>query len=251
MKEKIIYSSIKSDSDLLAKNLYRKYKKENDKKKTGKYDSLLLKWTLQKFWRRVIEDNIPVFLEVWKKLNEQKHTRKNKFVYGDYDVGLWVEYPKDKNKKVIISTRYCSCADDNTYIFILEKTDYRTVFRTVTVWPRQINSKYKHCEKGDKFSKDIYKPSLNTYRKADFKFGYYDNRDKGHVFLYEKYHFEKVIMQLQEKDPDMVPIIFPETITGEDIGTIEVNQRYIEDSLWTLNIHLKELKAKVKDSKAK
>ena len=73
-------------------------------------------------------------------LHDRKYTKKNKFIYGDADVGVWVEYSKKNHRKVIVSTCYCTFADDNTHIYIRDKHDGLDILNkllVVTVWPRQ------------------------------------------------------------------------------------------------------------------
>lgn len=203
----------------LAKSLYKAYKFE-EKRGKGCGD-LLLEWVKEVYWGIIVKEHIPVFDEAWQLLHNRKHTKKNKFVYGDIDVGVWIEYPKNKNKKVIISTRYCSCADDNTHIFIYDKSSIPKEyfnwdkFRAATVWPRQINSKLG-IDWGDDRNIDL--PSLNTYRKRDFHYGYYDCRDKGHSFLYEA--------------------------INERVEKASWDEGRIERALWTLRGHLQALQEK-------
>ncbi len=204
-------------SKRIAEDLYHQYSiEEKSGEDCGK---LLLDWIKENFWGIIVSKHIPTFEKVWKILNERGHTEKNKFVYGDIDVGLWVEYPKDKNKKVIISTTYCSMADDNTHLFILDKLLPNWIrFRVATVWPRE-NNKGGYMTKDGWFywgdDRDVKTPSLNTYRKRDYKYGYYDCRDKGHCILYENH--------------------------GQDIGRVE-HAHYGEDeinhALWLLRSHL-------------
>lgn len=169
----------------LSEILYDAYK---DGDNTGVYNDYLIECIKEKFWGRVVKDHLPIFNKTWKILNEKKYTAKNPFVYGDDDVGVWIELTKSESKKVIASTCYCSCADDNTHIFILDDHSilnaHSIVFRVATVWPRQINKRDKHPWGDDR---DIKLPSLNTYRERDFRYGYYDCRDKGSCFLYEEF----------------------------------------------------------------
>ena len=173
----------------LAKQLYDANILEN--KRAEHCGDLLIKWVKECYWGLKVADHLPVFDKVWKILHERKHTKKNKFIYGDIDVGLWIEYPKAKHKRVIVSESYCTCAEDNTHIFI-EEHNYEKIplfekLRVVTVWPRQ-DSRGGYRTKdgwhhwGD--DRDIKIPSLNTYRERDFKFGYSEGRDKGHCILY-------------------------------------------------------------------
>lgn len=179
----------------LGRSLYRAYIQEE---KAGRNcGNLLLDWIKESFWGSLVKDHLPIFNELWELLNKKGHTRKNPFGYGDIDYDVWVEYPKDNNKQVIVSICYCACADDNTHIFIYDKelSDpkiYSTYdwskFRVATVWKRQkSNDRWPN----DEYDRNIDVPSLSTYRKRDFRYGYYDCRDKGHVLLYEA-HSERV-----------------------------------------------------------
>ena len=115
-------------------------------------------------------------------LYQKKHTKNNKFVYGDIDAGAWLEFPEMENRKIIVNTTYCSCADDNTHIFIRDKVFNMITFLVVTVWPRQKMSKSNTKWNDDR---DVDIPSLRTYQDRKFTYGYQDCRDKGHVFKYD------------------------------------------------------------------
>ncbi len=160
---------------------YKKYQKLKDKE----VGSLFIEWTKEVFYGKLIKDAIPVFDFVWEELKKRHHTsRKRSLIYGDIDVSTWVE--KTENKKILVYIRHCSMADDNTFIFIkedriIELPDFME-FRAVTVWPRQ--KKYRPSW-GEYLNKLIWVPSLNTYRKVGFNYGYEDGRDKGFVFKYK------------------------------------------------------------------
>lgn len=173
---------------LLSNGLYRAYKKEQ----ADDCQDLLLEWVGECFWGRIVQEHIPTFSSAWKLLAERGHTRSNKFVYGDIDVGLWYEKVKSDekrlgNRKVIVSERYCSMADDNIHIFVLddhpETLGYNfSEFKAVTVWHREKKS-ISGIDWGDDRNIDL--PSLTTYRKRDFDYGYNDARDKGHIFKFQ------------------------------------------------------------------
>jgi len=168
----------------LAKQLYKSYKREEkDGKECG---GLLIEWTKENLYGHMVEDAIPVFQELWQLLKEGKHNKKNTFDYGDCDVSTWFETTRtgrwSSYRKVIVTTRHCSCADDNTHIFILDEIGEDWIkFMSVTVWPRQKSN--RGYSFGD--DRDIKLPSLNTYRKKGFKYGYGDGRDEGHCFVYD------------------------------------------------------------------
>ncbi len=165
-----------------AKQLYKDY---NIEEKEGRdCGNLFLEWVSEHFWGMVVKEHIPIFHTNWEMLNSKGHTKNNKFVFGDIDEAVWIEKTKDKNKKVIVCERYCSMANNNIHIFIMEKPfDNWVTFRVATVWHREIKS-ISGIKWGD--DREIDKPSLNTYRKRDFHYGYYDCRDEGHCFKYEQ-----------------------------------------------------------------
>lgn len=151
-----------------------------------------MQYTLQRandlFWGKIVKNYVPIFKELHDKLVQGKHNKSNPLSHGDCDVSVWYETSKRTHRKVIVSTRHCSCADDNTHIFILDdlpvdKKDgyWFGELMCATVWPRQINRKgsYKY---GD--HRDIEKPSINTYRQRDFEYGYKDGRDNNYCFKY-------------------------------------------------------------------
>ena len=153
----------------------------------------MIEWIKDKFWGRIIIDHVPILHQIWDILNEKGHIgEKNAYVYGDIDVGVWIEKVNNPDdKKVIASTRYCACADDNTHLYIMNNYQYFEDcpmlfhFLCRTVWPREKRTRYgkEYSRWGD--DRDIDIPSINTYRKRNFKFSYSDCRDKGHVFTLE------------------------------------------------------------------
>ncbi len=193
----------KNKCDEIADFLYCEYIAEE--KRGGRNSegcgNLMLEWIKKRFWGLLVKDHIPIFNQTWDLLNEKGHVgEKNRYVYGDIDVGLWIEKVEDPtNKKVIASTRYCSMADDNTHLYImsgLKDSQFPFLFSFLcrTVWPRQ-NKKggYRVIKSKEHptgwFSwgddRDIKIPSIHTYRERDFDFSYRDCRDKGHVFTFK------------------------------------------------------------------
>lgn len=171
----------------LSNNLYRAYKKEQP----HDCQDLLLEWVGDCFWGKIVQEHIPIFHKTWDCLVEKGHTKSNKFIYGDVDVGVWFENVKDKekheNRKVIVSERYCSTADDNIHIFVLDDLSLTlgynfSEFKAVTVWPREKKS-ISGIDWGDDRNIDL--PSLATYRKRNFNYGYNDARDRGHIFKWQ------------------------------------------------------------------
>lgn len=202
----------------ISNSLYRAYKKEQP----SDCQDLLLEWVGECFWGRIVKEHIPIFKKTWKLLVEKGHSKNNKFIHGDVDVGLWYEKlgGKDnyKSRKVIVSERYCSMADDNIHIFVLD--EYPTMpsflkFKAVTVWPREKKSTLGHTWGDDR---DIDVPSLNTYRKRDFDYGYNDCRDKGHVFK-----FEAINNQVERSSWSSLKIPSALQTLRWDLGALESN----------------------------
>ena len=161
-------------------------------------DRLLTEWTSQKMWGMIVMDFIPKLKEVWQYLHDNKYTKNNTLGYGDADGAIWVEYPKqleewEDKRKIIIHKSYCTCADDDTHIFILNDSDFGSLWDLLhvrTVWPRQNSRGGYAVEKSKKhpngwFSwgddRDIKTPSIKTYRDRNFKYSYQDGRDKGYT----------------------------------------------------------------------
>ena len=195
----------KNKCDEIAELLYCQYNAEENReggKDSSGCGDLMLEWIKERFWGLIVKDHIPIFHQIWDILNERGHAgEKNAYVYGDIDVGLWIEKVKNpKDKKVIASTRYCSVADDNTHLYILSGIEFEHdfpmgfKFRCRTVWPRANNKGGYKCVKSVKYpdgwfswgdDRDVKTPSINTYRERDFDYSYGDCRDKGCVFTYE------------------------------------------------------------------
>lgn len=204
--------------------LYRRYMREQGGgRDCGK---LMLEWENESFWGHVVKRHIPVFNKTYKILKDHGYFgQSNSYQYGDADVDVWIEQAKDK--KVIASTRHCSCADDNTHLFIMNDARHNIFgdFRCRTVWPKQNKRRGYRVKKSKKYptgwfswgdDRDIKIPSIATYRARNFDFSYGDCRDKGYVFTYTN---------------------FPE---GEH--KVEKPDMYkIEHGLWQLGIHLQNL----------
>lgn len=158
--------------------LYRHYRIAERGENAEGCGALLLEWTVRRMLMKVIADSVPVFRETWRRLYEGGHIGEPKrLVYGDIDVGVWIERTKDARRKVIASTRYCSCADDNTHLYILSGDEKNWTFVCRRVWPREnrrggyrvaVSKKYPDgwFSWGD--YRDIKTPSLATYRRLDF-----------------------------------------------------------------------------------
>jgi hypothetical protein len=160
----------KIDLDVVAKDLantvYQSYQAHNCR-------NLLIKWTDEYFWGKVAKDHLRTFIELWDILNNNNITQKNPIRFCDADFSVWVGNTIEKNRKVIVAHSSTVCRDDNTYIFILENG---SKFRIVTVWGK---------EKKNKHGGWIEKPSLKTYIARDYKYGYGDMRDPGHILAYD------------------------------------------------------------------
>ncbi len=161
-------------------------------------DRLLMEWTSNKMWGMIVADFIPKLQEIWQYLHDNKYTKNNQLGFGDVDGTIWIEYPKQLNswpdeRKIIMHHSSCSCADDNTHIFILDTGEFASMDITLhvrTVWPRQNSKGGYRCVKSKEhpdgwFSwgddRDIRIPSIRTYRDRNFKFSYQDGRDKGYT----------------------------------------------------------------------
>ncbi len=173
-----------TDYKEIAELLYNAYKASD----CGNY---MVERVKKLYYGMMVKDNIPKFLAVYDVLVANGHDAKNPYVYGDMDQGVWYEKSPDEITKIIATERYCSMADDNTHIFILEDYScdrlgmkYESIyFRCMTAFPRQKSKSKKSHQWGD--HRDIEQPSINTYRKYKFKYGYCDGRDETYCFNYE------------------------------------------------------------------
>jgi hypothetical protein len=157
------------------------------------HDNYMVERIKKYFYGRMVKDHIGRFNTLHDLLVLNDHDKNNPYVYGDYDVGVWYEKYPDQYTKVLATTRYCSCADDNTHIYVLKdisepgfeglhRYEYIT-FLCATAWPRQINESRSSHQWGD--HRDIKHPSINTFRRHNFKYGYQDGRDDHYCFKYE------------------------------------------------------------------
>ncbi len=171
-------------SEVLSEIMFQCYKKGEE----DGCQELLKQWTEERFWGRIVEEHIPEFNELWEELRIKKYDKNNTFDYGDLDASVWIE--KSKNKKIIIHKSHCSCANDNTHIFISEKGFFGKIFHVRTVWPRERNKGGYAVKKSKKYptgwfswgdDRDISTPSLNTYRTRDFNFDNMSNGSEGYV----------------------------------------------------------------------
>lgn len=202
--KKNAHQTFKERCDEMGDTLYDQYYVEENSEGSNSEGcgDQMFEWVKARFWGRLVEDNMKIFHQVWKILDEKGNIgKKHEYVYGDIDVGLWIEKVKNPlDKKVIASTRYCSMADDNTHLYIMSGLEYIKEFPSFlnykcrTVWPRAsyrggykvaVSEEYPDgwLRWGD--DRDVKVPSINTYRSRDFNFSYGDCRDKGHVFTYE------------------------------------------------------------------
>lgn len=200
----------------LANSLYEAYKQEPSKR----CGDLIIENVKNYFWGALVKDMLPIFDQIWNILHAKKHTKNNPFVYG-CDKSFWVEYPQEKDKKVIISKNYFGGGENNTYIYIRKYNAIMSDLRVASVWPRQIIEKFD-TPFGD--DRDISKPSLNTYRKKDYTFGYFDCRDMGHVLNYNK--------------------------LTQSVENAHESEEKIKHSMWLLEIHLESLKAQYNEKKS-
>lgn len=192
----------------LGDHLYEQYKAEG-----GGCENLMMEWAKERFYGLLVQDSIPVFDEWWQMLVDKGHrSRKTSSEHGDWDYSAWAEKTgKDNELKVIVSTCHCAMRDDNTYIYIRAGFQYdgpdldptlpainalmrsMSTFQCHTVWPREKKSRYARQSGGFGDHRDIAVPSLNTFRKDKFKYGYGDFRDDGHVFNFHISHRGPVV----------------------------------------------------------
>ena len=180
--------------------LYDAYVKE---KSPGMGD-LIVDWAKEHFYGRLVEDHLPMFRELWKKLNDNDHTSYDTALsYGDADVFVWAEQ-LDENTKLIIADHKCRCVDDNITIFKLKEypdvindgtlsdddmertkqlNEILMSFLITTAYEKEKKSKFVYAD-----HRGIENPSLKTYRKCNFEYGYGDGRDKTHVLNFGYSH---------------------------------------------------------------
>lgn len=172
----------------LGMTLYEAYSAEE----TG---PLLIEYAKEVFWGQVIKDFFLIFDNVWNRLHNDNYYKNNTFDHGDADYSVWIEEPKAKYRKVIISTCHCSCNGNDTFIFMQDKfdqdknSDEWILFRIATAWGRQITRR-----KGHKFgdSRDIIRPSVRTFRDFDFSPLHGGFHDRGHVLFYDSHSIGEV-----------------------------------------------------------
>jgi len=174
----------KSQSTIIANAVYKEYIKE---KKRGCHD-LFLDTIKEKLWGHIVKNEVlPLFDKLYNLLVEKEHTsRKKSFVYNDLDIEVWVEKASE-TKRVIASISHCTFADANTHLYIHDNTLSELgmhKFIIVNVWPKETPHKSNH-DWGD--DRDIDRPSINTFRKRDFHYGYRDGRDNCHILKYTEY----------------------------------------------------------------
>ena len=189
-------SDIMEKSIALGDHLYDQYKSEG-----GGCENLLMEWAKERFYGRIIEDHLQVFDDLWQMLVDKGHRcSKTASSHGDMDYSVWAEKTgKDDDLKVIISTCHCAMRDDNTFLYIRSGFKYNNdpvygklmrsmdQFVCATAYPRQTQSRYsRHHKWGD--HRDIARPSIHTYRKHEFRYGYRDGRDNTHVFNFSYSH---------------------------------------------------------------
>jgi len=168
---------------------------------------LFLEWMNEAFLGKVVENKIDTFNRIWDCLYSNNIKKEHDLCLGDYDYSVWVETPKnekydDRKTKILLYKSYCTCSDDNTYIFnmnvpvkkepeksVLNDTLYMSIhneiqrynyyieFGVYTAWEKEKKFKFK-CD-------HVEYPSLKTYRKNNWKLCYDDFRDNGFVGKYD------------------------------------------------------------------
>jgi hypothetical protein len=177
----------------IAEQLYQSYQEEEaNGKECGK---LLLEWTKDCFWGRIIADDLHHFDSTYTKLESKGHIgQESRFVYGDLDVGLWIEPSKSGQRRIIVAESYCTCADDNITIYIKDDIgpDWAK-FRVVTAYPESIAEEFKkEWLSRNGWEPNYYdKPSLADHRNADWDYGYGDFRDNFHTLTWANSYDEK------------------------------------------------------------
>jgi len=195
---------IDAASEALSEMLLQCYTKEQ----RDNCGDLLIQWTIEKFWGKVVETYIPKLEKIWKYLHDNKRNKNNPITYGDIDGDVWVEYIRQEKewedkRKIIIHKSHCSCANDRTHIFILDtsKHCFGDKLRVRTVWDKQNSKGGYSVEKSKKYpngwfswgdDRDIKIPSLRTYRDRNFEFSYGDGRDKGYVLSLKTFGGQKI-----------------------------------------------------------
>lgn len=151
------------------------------------YSDFAIEQLKSTFYSHYLRDHIPVFKEFYDILKEGKYIGEdNAIMTGDMDESCWIEEGPE-NYKIIAVCRHCSCADDNTHIYILKELEFEgevnfdfTKFMGVTAWPEETKNNFTF---GD--HRDIDHPSIQTFRDNDFNFGYGDARDDHFSFKYD------------------------------------------------------------------
>ena len=219
----------KEQSTIIADAMYKEYTKEKER---GCHN-LFLDTIKEKLWGHIVKHEVlPLFDKLYNLLVEKEHTsRKKSFVYNDTDIEVWVEEAA-KDKQVIASISHCTFADANTHLYIQEHkfSDMGMhKFIVVKVWPREITSNSTH-EWGD--DRDIDKPSINTFRKRDFHYGYRDGRDNCHILKYTEYK------DFISKKCDIEPLKDRMSVESPD-------EMYIPHAIQSLEWHLESLLKKI------
>ena len=99
-------------STAIAEMLYQISKK--DRGREGCFN-LLMQWTQEKLWAKIVMEKIPQLQEIWEFLYNNGYTNeKDGHSYGDADGRIWAEFIKGEekfgeyeDKKIIIYTSYC------------------------------------------------------------------------------------------------------------------------------------------------
>lgn len=134
---------------------------------------LLLRWVREHYWGLVVERHLEMFDQIHAGLVDGKHTRKDPLIYGDIDCGTWFE-PCELQKVVVLEV-YCSCANDNTWLYMRPKNNALfSEFHCRTCYPKANKKKWPQ------------EVSLATHRRAKFNLGYGDCRDSGYAFSYQQ-----------------------------------------------------------------
>jgi hypothetical protein len=173
--------------------LYTLYQREEERGDgCGKQ---FLQWAKDAMYGRMVADHLKHFDSCYAKLEAKGHIgQENRFVYGDLDVGLWIEKSERRGRKVIVSESYCTCADESITIFVKDDKaadwiDFRVTLACPDHFAEEKREEWKKVHGWEPKSWDY--PNLGNHRDADWEYGYKDFRDKFHVLNWTNSYDER------------------------------------------------------------
>ncbi len=144
---------------------------------------LLLEWVEEQFWGHRIREYIPTFESIYSQLDDLGARYDNRLIYGDMDYGAWVE--PHSTLKIIGLECYCSGADNNTHLYILNpEPDGFSSFHVRTCYPRAHRNQYMKRYGG---WAGLERASRSTYKTMGWLPQYGDGRDIGYILSYDEY----------------------------------------------------------------